>query len=243
MQKQFQWLLQKPIAHRGAYGEDIPENSLAAFKKAVELNLPVELDVRLTKDNELIVFHDFFLRRMTGARGRVKNSDWKYLNNLYLKNTQNRIPKFSEVLDAVGGKVGVLVELKVSGDCEVLCEKVLNELSNYRGDVAFISFSMAALKYISLNSDYPVGLSAMNYKRLGLFGKRCVFKDFTPDFLCYYLKHIPSKDTVLFKNLSRPVISWTAKDEKQYRKAKEVCDNAITEIKYLSEDFFKSFKD
>ena len=60
------------IAHRGIHDNiDIPENTLQAFKKAVKNNISIELDVQLTKDNVLVIFHDDNLKRMTGINKTI----------------------------------------------------------------------------------------------------------------------------------------------------------------------------
>ena len=73
----------KIIAHRGIFNNiDIPENSMKAFEKALKLNYPIELDVQLTKDNELVVFHDYSLKRMCGINRLVENCTYKELSNI-----------------------------------------------------------------------------------------------------------------------------------------------------------------
>lgn len=71
---------QNIIAHRGIHNnKDIPENSLLAFKTAVENNYAIELDVQLTKDNVLVVFHDYDLKRMTNKNGLIQDLTYKEL--------------------------------------------------------------------------------------------------------------------------------------------------------------------
>src|ERR671932_1576515 len=78
------WLVRTPIAHRGLHAaqEGRPENSLAAFAQACALGFPAELDVRLTRDGEVVVFHDRALKRMTGAAGPVDDRDARELTRL-----------------------------------------------------------------------------------------------------------------------------------------------------------------
>ena len=71
------------IAHRGLFNnKDIPENSLSSFKKALDKNIPIELDVRLTKDNVLVVFHDTNLKRLTGLDKKVKDVSYSVIRKL-----------------------------------------------------------------------------------------------------------------------------------------------------------------
>ena len=69
-------------AHRGLFdnASDAPENSLLAFKKAVDAGYGIELDVQLSKDNQLVIFHDATLNRMCGVDGKSGNIPWKNYN-------------------------------------------------------------------------------------------------------------------------------------------------------------------
>src|SRR3954453_20041913 len=108
------WLVRTPIAHRGLHAtlEGRPENSLAAFAHCCQLGFPAELDVRLTRDGEVVVFHDHALKRLTGAAGRVEERDAAELRALRLLGTRERVPLLGEVLELVGGRVPLLIELK-----------------------------------------------------------------------------------------------------------------------------------
>ena len=60
------WLMERPVCHRGLHGNGLPENSISAFKNAIDHNFNIELDVQLTKDKKLIVFHDYNLKDFLG---------------------------------------------------------------------------------------------------------------------------------------------------------------------------------
>jgi len=126
------WLTARPYAHRG-YHHDAqhPENSLAAFLAAAEAGLGVELDVRLTSDGQLVVFHDGSLERMTGDRRQVADVDLSDLRRLRLLGSDERVPTLREALDAVGGRVPLLIEIKSRGHAGLLEERVAEELSRY----------------------------------------------------------------------------------------------------------------
>ena len=74
-------------AHRGLHGKSIPENSIAAFELACQRGYGIELDVQLSKDGKVMVFHDYTLNRMTGMDGKVCETEAKDLTKLKLKNT------------------------------------------------------------------------------------------------------------------------------------------------------------
>src|SRR3954454_2323043 len=108
------WLVRTPIAHRGLHAafEGRPENSLAAFAHCCALGFPAELDVRLSRDGEVVVFHDRALQRLTGAAGRVEERDAAELRALRLLGTRERVPLLRDVLDLVGGRAALVIEVE-----------------------------------------------------------------------------------------------------------------------------------
>jgi len=96
------------IGHRGAAGEEF-ENSMSGFKYAMSLDIDaVELDIQLNQ-GELWVIHDHDLERLTGNTGRFDKLDDPAA--LHLLNGEP-IPKLSEVLDLLWGKISVNIEIK-----------------------------------------------------------------------------------------------------------------------------------
>jgi glycerophosphoryl diester phosphodiesterase len=138
----------RTFAHRGLFEADqiVPENSLPAFRAAVEAGYGVELDVQLTKDKVVVVFHDDNLKRVCGVDARVDSYTFEELQAFPLLHTGERIPAFMDVLGVLGGRIPMIVELKSGGDWKTLCEKTLALLKDYRGDYcveAFIRCSCA----------------------------------------------------------------------------------------------------
>ncbi len=137
-------------AHRGLhgtldYGEYAAENSLSAFARAAERGFGIELDVRLTKDGEAVVFHDNTLDRVTSGTGRVRDFTLEELKKLSLEGTDDTIPTFREVLQLVDGRVPILVELKSDGteaSVAIAAAEILNE---YKGDFIVESFNPIVL--------------------------------------------------------------------------------------------------
>lgn len=131
------------IAHRGLHSRDksVPENSLAAFRLAAEAGYGIELDVQLTRDGQVVVFHDATLDRVCGVPGRVDEFSFEELQQFRLCGTDQRIPLFSEVLDLVHGRGPLIVELKTGKHNRELCEKTYALLQNYRGDACVESFN------------------------------------------------------------------------------------------------------
>ncbi|MBR3293213.1 MAG: glycerophosphodiester phosphodiesterase [Oscillospiraceae bacterium] len=131
------------FAHRGLHSRDkrIPENSLPAFARAAREGYGMELDVQLTRDGKVVVFHDDTLDRVCGVPGRVENFTLAELRQLRLCGTENTIPLFSEVLNTVRGRTPLIVELKTGRRNRELCEKTYALLSDYRGEVCIESFN------------------------------------------------------------------------------------------------------
>src|SRR3954454_521322 len=142
------WLMRTPIAHRGLHAaqDGRPENSLAAFAHARALDFPADLDVRLTRDGEVVVFHDRALRRLTGAPGRVEDRPAADVRALRLLRTGERVPLLAEVLDLVAGLVPLLIELKSGAPPTRLEQAVLTALDGYAGDVAVQSFKLRTVR-------------------------------------------------------------------------------------------------
>ena len=128
-------------AHRGLHTRDksVPENSLAAFRQAAQEGYGIELDVQLSKDGEVVVFHDDTLDRICGVGARVDSLDYAGLEQLRLCGTGERIPLFSRVLEAAGG-IPLIVELKTGKRNAELCEKTLSLLKGYKGAYCIESF-------------------------------------------------------------------------------------------------------
>lgn len=128
-------------AHRGLHGDGIPENSLAAFSAACKAGYGIELDVQLSRDGEVMVFHDYTLARMTGDGRKLSELTAEELSTLRLDGTDQHIPTFAEVLATVNGRVPLLVELKGESTDTALCPKVAEMLKSYCGSYCIESFN------------------------------------------------------------------------------------------------------
>ncbi len=144
----------RAYAHRGLYQADqsIPENSLSAFRLAAEAGYGIELDVQLTKDRVVVVFHDDSLLRACGVDARVDSLTFAELEKLPLFGSEQRIPRLTSVFDAVGGRVPLIVELKAGGDWKQLCELTRGHLAAYRGDACVESFHPLLVRWYYKNA-------------------------------------------------------------------------------------------
>lgn len=133
-------------AHRGLHGDTVPENSLLAFEKAAEKGYGIELDVQLSSDGVVMVFHDYTLLRMTGKDEKLKHLTAEELQALSLAGTEQTVPTFSQVLSLVDGRVPLLVELKGEDLNAALCPKVAELLAGYQGPYCIESFNPLLVK-------------------------------------------------------------------------------------------------
>ena len=136
-------------AHRGLHDETRPENSMAAFRAALEQGYGIELDVHLLKDGNLAVIHDYSLDRITGIEGKVEDLTIQQLQQYHLAGTDQTIPTFREVLDLYNGKAPLIVELKAIGNnAAALTEAVCDILENYNGVYCLESFDPRCVRWL-----------------------------------------------------------------------------------------------
>ena len=156
------------FAHRGLHSRDktVPENSLEAFRLAAREGYGIELDVQLSKDGQVVVFHDDTLDRVCGVHARVDEKTYEELKQLSLCGTEHTIPLFSDVLAVIRGRGPLIVELKTGRRNRELCEKTHALLESYRGDVCIESFNPFIVTWFRLHApDLVRGQLAMPYKR------------------------------------------------------------------------------
>ncbi len=139
-------------AHRGLHNEEIPENSLAAFRHAVKHGYGVELDLQLSADGKVMVFHDYTLDRMTAHSGKLSDYTAAELQRMYLKNrlgemTKETIPTLRQVLESVSGAVPLLIELKGENLNTALCPAADAILQKYKGAYCVESFNPVLLRW------------------------------------------------------------------------------------------------
>ena len=188
------------IAHRGFFdNEDVPENSIPAFLAAVEHGYGIELDVRLTKDGQTVVFHDATLLRVCGVAKKVSECTYEELRSYALIGSNERIPLFSEVLKVVDGKVPLIVEIKASEGYVRTTEKVAEELDGYKGRYCIESFNPLVVRWFRKHRPQVIrGQLSTNYfkDRMGktvidrFVMTNLLFNFWSrPDFIAYNHKH------------------------------------------------------
>ena len=139
-------------AHRGLHGDGVPENSMQAFRLAMENGYGIELDVHLLADGNLAVMHDASLLRTAGTDVAIESLTTESLQNYRLEGTSETIPTFQQVLDLLDGKVPIIVELKPENENHDLLAKTACEiLENYRGLYCIESFDPRPIRWLKKN--------------------------------------------------------------------------------------------
>lgn len=229
-------------AHRGLHciERGVPENSMAAFYQAVKKGYGIELDVHLTRDGKLVVFHDDTLDRICGKKGTVEEMSYEELKKCYLCGTSERIPLFSEVLDYVSGRVPLLIEVKLPSRNTQICVCLNELLKNYSGAYLVQSFNCLVLGWFRKNSpDILRGQLSSNLVKsdkmphyLLRFCVKYLLSDCysRPDFISYKLKDSHNVSLWLVKNLFRaPVAVWTLRTPEELEEARSRFDLYIFE--------------
>lgn len=229
------FLKSKIIAHRGYFDEalGIPENSLPAFRRAIEYGFIIELDIHILKDNTIVVFHDDNLLRMTGENKLIRDCTYPELQKLHLKNSSEKIPTFEDVLKLVNEKVPLLIELKSDYKPKILVNETMKLLQSYDGRYAIQSFSPACIYYFKKHyPNVPRGQLSHSYNNTKIpFANKFLplFNLITkPDFLSCGIKKCKNSKILKLKQ-KKLVLGWTIKDKTQYKEYKHVFSNLICE--------------
>ena len=136
-------------AHRGLHDASRPENSMAAFRAALEAGYGIELDIHLLKDGNLAVIHDSALKRTTGAEGRIEDLTTGELAGYRLEGTDETIPTFRQVLELFDGKAPLIVELKAAGgNHAALTQAACEMLAGYSGPYCLESFDPRCIRWL-----------------------------------------------------------------------------------------------
>lgn len=242
--KDLSWLLGMPIAHRGFHSPQVPENSMAAFRDAIHHGFSIELDVRKTRDDVLVAFHDDTLRSMTGCGRAIGDSTSSELHTLVLAGTMERIPVLADVLDMVNGQAGLLIEIKMHPGIGSVEGPLAGMLDRYPGEFAVVSFDPRILHWFLQNRPGYIRGQISG----GLRGKKfSVFWRFLmqsllvclvsrPDFIAYEYPYITAWVRFFTSALRIPLIAWTIRDAGTAAEARHVAQNIIFEGFFPKDD-------
>ena len=220
-------------AHRGLFDNktDAPENSLAAFKKAVDAGYGIELDVQLSKDDKLVVFHDATLKRMCGIDGNVWDYTLEELQQMKLLSSNETIPTFEQFLEVVDGKVPFILEFKLDRAQTRVCELANEALKNYKGVYCIESFHPLALLWYRKNRpDVLRGQLCEEFFRNDEYKGKLLYAILPympfnfltrPDFIAYNHLHANNISRLTCNALGGLSVCYTVKSQEECVKAKE----------------------
>ena len=211
------WLTRRPIAHRGLHdmNRTVWENTLSAFRRAVEKKFAIECDVHLSSDRVPIVIHDDDLKRLTGTDGFVWQRTAAELQALKVGGTGDHVPTLAELLDLVRGKVPLVIEFKgAPGHDEGLVEAAAAQINGYRGKVAVMSFDHWLIRdFKKYMPDIPAGLTAYGRENR-LIEAHFAMLAHSLDFTSYAAGDLPNPFVSFVRErLKMPVITWTIRDK------------------------------
>lgn len=212
----FNWLTERPIAHRGYHdlNRAVWENTLSAFSRAVEAGFAIECDLQYAADAIPVVFHDDDLKRLCSIEGDVRQRTAAELGLLTIGGTADKVPTLRQLLDLVKGRVPLVLELKGrKGDDDGFAMAVLDTIENYEGPIALMSFDTWLLKDLKgLGTTRPVGLTAEG-ARPENFAVHEEAMQYGLDFISYYYGHLPNVFISRQRDLGKQVITWTVRDD------------------------------
>lgn len=214
-------------AHRGFHDKPrIPENSIPAFRRAVQCGFGAELDVHLMKDGHLAVIHDASLLRTAGADVEIEDLTAEDLANYTLEGTEHHIPLLEEVLPIFAGKAPLIIELKAErGNADALTAAACALLDKYKGKYMVESFDPRCLMWLWHNRPQVLrGQLSENFLRHGdganlpgaarwVLGNLLMNSWTRPDFIAYRFEDRSSLSLKLCRGVYRAQeASWTIRD-------------------------------
>ena len=211
-------------AHRGLHdgNVNVPENSMKAFRLAVEKGYGMELDVQLTRDGQPVVFHDGSLKRVCGVDRLVRETDYA---DLPVLPDGSRIPLLGEVLGMVDGRAPIIVEIKHYGGAARVAKAAHEILKGYKGAYCVESFDPTAMHWYRKNAKHIVrgqlasggkwdkqALNLPSYIALKYLLVNVLSR---PHFVAYSVPADRVSSMWLMKRVFKPLLAcWTVRDQK-----------------------------
>lgn len=241
------WLTARPVAHRGLHdaARGVLENTLPAALAAAERGFGVEVDLQLSRDSQVVVFHDDTLERLTTGTGPVAARTAAELADIPFRVGTARIPTLQQLLDAIAGRVPLVLELKsqwVRDPGTRLVAGVVAALKDYDGPVAAMSFDPDIVE--GLRRAMPGltrGIVADRATDPHDYGRLTTMERFAlrhllhaprsrPDFVAYDVHALPMPGPSLMRRMfGKPLLTWTVRTPDELRHARTFADQIIFE--------------
>ncbi|HPJ02495.1 MAG TPA: glycerophosphodiester phosphodiesterase family protein [Candidatus Limiplasma sp.] len=224
-------------AHRGLHdgNQTVFENSMAAFRLAVEHGYGMEMDLQSTRDGQVVVHHDLNTLRVCGVDTVIEQTDYEDLPPLP---DGTPIPLFSEFLALVDGKVPVIIELKYHKQYLRTVRATLELLQGYDGDYCLESFHPSIVRYLRIHAPgelrgqlsagsfdpgtHPAAVFVLKHLLINVLSR--------PHFIAYGFKHDRTPSLRLIRKLFRPLlVTWTVRSQQELDAARERYDAVMFE--------------
>ena len=227
------------IAHRGLFNNrNIPENSILAFNQAIAAGYGIELDVQMTTDEKLVVFHDENLFRMCGVNKVLNKCSYNELMQYNLLNTTQKIPLLEDVLNGINNRVPLIVEIKEEGNWKRTTELTSRLLDTYTGRYCIESFHPGVVHWYKkhrprvlrgqLSTNYFKDHPKMPFIRKFVFTNLLANFYTKPDFIAYNQVYANQPSFWVCSKLFKPIlVAWTVRNPAEFEKAKKIFDVII----------------
>jgi glycerophosphoryl diester phosphodiesterase len=239
------WLIARPIAHRGLHDASVGvvENTASAFSAAIAGGYGIETDLQISADGEAMVQHDDALGRLTEGSGRLSDMAAAEIKRVRFKTSADRILDLGELCDLVGGRATLVLELKSHFDSDRrLVQRAADVLKNYAGPVAVMSFDPAMIEVVRWIAPHLTrGIIAERHyahhewDRFPAAEKRRMAfllhaNRTRPHFIAYGVKDLPAVAPLIARMIFRlPLLTWTVRNEAERRRAARWADQMIFE--------------
>jgi len=241
----FDWLIARPIAHRGLHdaAHGLIENTAGAVRAAIAANYAIEVDVQVSADGEAMVHHDDVLGRLTEGAGRLDQLSAAALKRVPFRGSDERMLTLGELCDLVDGRVTMLIELKSRFDGDGrLPARVAAVLAGYRGAAAPMSFDPGQIGTLRHKApQLPRGIVAAKYRphpywdqmpfwmRYGM-GYLLTGLAARAQFVAYGVADLPALAPSLARHVfGLPLLTWAVRTEAERKTATRFADQMIFE--------------
>ena len=230
----------KFFAHRGLHDNKsgAPENSMPAFRKAVEKGYGIELDVQLSSDGVPVIFHDLDLARACGVQGLVRERTYEELQTLRLFGSEEKMPALKDFLEMVDGRVPLIVEFKSEDSDLTLCRVIAPMLRAYKGAYCIESFNPLVLLWYRIHQPKVMRgqlsdgfIHIPKYRALNkapiTIPVQFLIPNFLskPDFIAYNHMYEGNISRRICRNLYKAkAAAWTIKSQSELEEAKKSFD-------------------
>lgn len=233
------WIIEKHIARYGICSEEAPENSLTAYTKAIELNYPILISVRVLKDETVVCFKDNTLTKLS-SDGYLSNLTLDEIKTLKILKSNQTPPTIDEALELIKGTVPIILEVFNETTVGKLEENLLRSLENYSNEYnAYNKIAIMSMNPFTLNWFYNHApwitriLKSCSFKSIKQYAniktsklkKLKLAKICHADFICYNAKDLPNN----YIRKTHPVglIAYNVTSQAQYEEMLTISDNVI----------------